>query len=236
MIGCWSQILTDGDNLHANTCEIYQGFFYFLLRLTHAHNHSRLCSEIGCSSARQYRKTARITRRRSHCSLQSGNCLDVVIKHVGSFGDQDVERVSSFDIGDQCLDFCAKVQRTNCSHGAGYMLHATISQIVTSHHGQYSKLKSHSLHGFGHAAWFIGIWQQRLLRINQTKTTCSSAPIAEHHKCCSAIIPTLTQVWAACLLAYGHQIQITKRALCFQYFICVFHVRTNPLWLTHRDT
>ena len=78
MIGCRSQILPDGDNLHANTGEINQGFLYFLARLTHTHNHSRLCRETSSTTTCKHRKAARIPSRWSHCALQSGNCLDVV--------------------------------------------------------------------------------------------------------------------------------------------------------------
>ncbi len=206
MIGGWSQILTNGDNLHANTCKINQGFLYFLASLAHAHNHSRLCSETRRSTTCKHRKAACISSRGPHCSLQSGNCLNVVIKHIRTFGNQYLECVSSFNIRNKCLDFYAKVQRTNCSHGVSYMLHSSINQIVTSHHCQHSKFKSHSLHCFGHAARFVSIGKHWLLCIDQTKSTRPCTPIAQHHKCCGAIIPTLAQVWAPCLFTHGHQI------------------------------
>ena len=62
-------------------------------------------------------------------------------------------------------------------------------------------------HGFGDVAGFFRVERTRLTFADSTETAMARADVTTQHERCGAIGPTLKNVWATRLLAYGVKIQ-----------------------------
>jgi len=107
------------------------------------------------------------------------------------------------------------------------MFRAAIGKVVTVDRGHDDMLQPEAGYAFRDATRLVAIHGHGSAMMDRAESAVSCADVSEQHERCRAMAPTLTHVWAACLLAHGVEAKFFDETLRLK--------KVTPRWRPNLD-
>ena len=147
-----------------------------------------------------------VARARPHHEIFRRHRLEIVVEHVGSRVDHDLDRaVLAQEVGRQHLDRGARIARSDRPDGVREMLRAAVVKIVAIDRSHDHMGKPELRHRVGDVLRFGRFERARQSGLDVAEGAGARAHVAHDHEGGVALLPALADVGAARLLAHGMQ-------------------------------